>query len=299
MKKILVIGCILLFMLPLVFLSKKKDATEEMLTSPAACEILIQVNGTSIPLETYLVGVVAGEMPASFHLEALKAQAIAARTYALRQTAFGETAIQATTAHQVYETKQQRQEKWKTVFSQYESKIEQAVVETTGLVAVSNGELITAMFHASSADQTESAANYSGQVVSYLQSVPSTETLEEIEQRYSLQEMNEKLAAQFTPSDYHTMRLVLNDSGRVDAVTINQRSWSGREFRELVQIKSTHFIVDVEAGSDEITIRSKGYGHGVGMSQYGANEMAERGKLAEDIITHYYRGVQIEPHACN
>lgn len=294
-KLILAILCLALFFLPLLILPEKTVKPAEQQTSNA-CEISITVADESVPLETYLVGVIAGEMPASFHVEALKAQAIAARTYALHQTSFGKSEIQATTAHQVYETKQQRQEKWKTVFGQHESKIEQAVAETKGLVATYDGELITAMFHAASVGETESAKNYSGQEIPYLQSVQTFEELTESELRYTLEEMNNRVKIKLTMEDYKNHTVFLNDSNRVDKVMIGTGEWSGREFRELFQLKSTNFMI--ETTSNQIIIRVKGNGHGVGMSQYGANEMAYRDLSAADIINHYYKGVEIQQYEC-
>lgn len=290
----LFIGCMLLFSVP--FSIKSDNVQPERVQSKeTACEVIIKVGEQQVPLETYLVGVIAAEMPASFHVEALKAQAIAARTYALRKTEFGELPIATTTAHQVYETKEEREKKWQAVFSQYESKIEQAIRETEGLVAMYDEALITAMFHAASFEQTESAKNYSGSALPYLQSVTSTEKVEE-ENQYTVNELNTRLAATFSLQDYKQAKLSQNDSGRVEAVKIGQREWSGREFRELLALKSTAFTINIIEG--KVHIKTKGYGHGVGMSQYGANEMASRGALAEDILKHYYKGIEIHPYTC-
>lgn len=290
----LFLGCLLLFIVP--FSIKSDDVQRKPLqVEEAACEVVIQVGEQRVPLETYLVGVIAAEMPASFHLEALKAQAIAARTYALKKTEFGERPIEGSTAHQAYETKEERAEKWQAVFAQYESKIEQAVRETEGLVALYEGELITAMFHAASFKVTESAKNYSGYPLPYLQSVTTTEGVTE-EQHYGTTELNQKLAANFTEQQYAQARLSHNDSGRVATVKIGQKQWSGREFRELLSLKSTAFTISLVEG--KIHIESNGYGHGVGMSQYGANEMASRGEQAENILKHYYKGIEIRTYTC-
>src|SRR4051794_33345152 len=179
MKKLMIALLILmLFSLPLMFLQKKKVRSPIEESVQATCEIFITVDNQSIPLETYLVGVLAGEMPASFHEEALKAQAITARTYAVRQTEFGKNMIQSTTSHQVFKNEQERQEKWQTTFQQYETKLQQAIAQTENLILTYDGEPITAMFHASSSEQTESAANYSGNAIPYLQSVQTAEVIE-------------------------------------------------------------------------------------------------------------------------
>lgn len=293
MKKwLLIVGCIVLFSVPLFVKSDNEQPARQ--TVEEACEIVVLIGEERLPLEQYLVGVVAAEMPASFHVEALKAQAIAARTYALRKIEAGEL-IQATTAHQVYENRTQREEKWQAVFAEYESKIEQAVRETAGLVATYNDALITAMFHAASDGITESAENYSGNAVPYLQSVQSTEQLEE-DVSYTVQQLNKKLGTNFTRTQYEQARIQSNNSGRVATVKIGQKEWNGRAFRELLGLKSTAFTLRV--AEQNISIRTKGYGHGVGMSQYGANDMANSGARAEDILKHYYQGIELAPYVC-
>ena len=296
MKKWLIfIGCIVLFGVP--FSIKPDD--EQVVPSKVKedfCEVFITVEGQSIPLETYIVGVVAAEMPASFQLEALKAQAIAARTYALKKTEFGQVPIQTTTAHQVYETKEERAEKWQAVSTEYETKIEQAVRETEGLIATYEGELITAMFHSASSGKTESATNYSGNSLPYLQSVASSEKVEKQQQTYTVHELNKQLGSTFTLKDYAQVKIRRNDSGRVETLQIVQQTWSGRTFRELLGLRSTQFILLVKG--EKIVIETEGYGHGVGMSQYGANEMASQGIGAAEIMKHYYQGINIEPYKC-
>ena len=293
MKKLLII--ILLFCIPLYFVKGLKS-TPPTLETPAApekqCEIYVKVNDKEIALNEYLVGVLAGEMPASFHEEALKAQAIAARTYALKKTEYGKKEIQATTAHQVFQSEEKRKEKWQAVFSTYENKIEQAIEATGDQVLTYDGELITAMFHASSSKQTESAKNYSGHDIPYLQAVSSIEEPLSETVNFTFTQLNEKLKQQLSATAYGNMSLARNNTNRIEQVTVGKVVWSGREFRELLQLKSTDFTVKWSAKGLEITTR--GYGHGVGMSQHGANAMAKNGTTVEAILNNYYPGAQIE-----
>lgn len=291
----MILGCFLLFFVPFAIRSDNEQPTPSK-AQENFCEVFITVEGQQIPLEDYVVGVVAAEMPASFPLEALKAQAIAARTYALKKTAFGELSIQTTTAHQVYETRSEREEKWQAVFSDYETKVEQAIRETEGLVATYEGELITAMFHSASQGKTESAANYSGNELPYLQSVASFEKVEPQQHVYTVQQLNSQLAGSFTLQDYAKAIIKQNDSGRVETVQVAQQQWNGRAFRELLKLRSTQFTLTVDG--EKIIIQTAGYGHGVGMSQYGANEMASRGIRAAEILAHYYQGIETEPYKC-
>ncbi|MER1957496.1 MAG: stage II sporulation protein D [Solibacillus sp.] len=294
MKKILLSILLLsLFVIPLFMLKKLPNSSKQM-EEPVEnmCQLFISINNTSIPIEDYLIGVLAGEMPASFHEEALKAQAIAARTYVLKQTNNGQTAISATTAHQVFNDQQMREEKWQAAFAQNEQKLEQAVNETKQQVLTYQDQLITAMFHASSYKQTESAQNYSDNALPYLQSVPTSELLEPQQLIFSYNELNTQLQQNFTAKEYQQAKIQKNSSERIESVTIAGKTWSGREIREYLNLRSTHFIWEQAAAGIQIT--TLGYGHGVGMSQEGANAMAQRGATAEDILAHYYPNTNLQ-----
>lgn len=260
------------------------------------CKIMITVEGMSnpIPLEQYIVGVVAAEMPASFHPEALKAQAIAARTYVIRTTNYGKESIKPTTAHQVFATKEARQEKWLTTFSQYEQKITTAVEATASQILTYKDEPIVAMFHASSNGLTESAYNYSGNDIPYLR---MTTTPEQDTQTvtFSVAALNTALGMNWTQSDYLALKLIRNEAGRVEKVR-GKQTFSGREFRELLNIRSTDF--NISQNDVDINITTRGYGHGVGMSQYGANEFAKNGRSMEQILLHYYPNTKFTTLEC-
>ena len=273
---------VLLFLIPLQF--KKKSMPEVV----EACEMSITFaeSNETMPLEQYLVGVLAGEMPASFELEALKAQAIAARTYAIHQTNYGVSPIKQTTAHQVYKEE---------LNPKYEKKLKKAVKETKNQILTYNGQPITAMFHAASNGLTESSENFSGTPIDYLVAVTSPEEHTDVE-TFTLAQVNQALQGSFTLAQIGQAAITRNTTNRVETITIGKRSWNGREFRELLGLKSADFTITVDTA---IHIQTKGYGHGVGMSQYGAEALAAEGKSAEEIVQHYYPNTKLEQLACS
>lgn len=302
-----VIGLVIaLFFFPILFMESEKKSEAAPQTSSKglenACELTIQVSGSDIPLnlEEYVIGVVAAEMPANFNLEALKAQAIAARTYVLRSTNYGQTPIEPTVAKQVFYDEDSRKENWSAAFEDNEAKVREAVESTRGEVIEYNGELITAMFHSMSNGMTESSANYSGTELPYLQSVASTDFQYadnyETTTSLTIEEWNSKLSIQSTIEDIKQIRLQKNNTGRVEKVTIKNHEWTGRDFRTLLGLRSTDFQIKIQDG--QVVITTEGYGHGVGMSQYGADAMAENGAKAHEIIEHYYKNTSVEKINC-
>lgn len=288
-----------LYMLPVAF-SEKQEDTRSSTTEENACEIFIEVEGQQdkIPLETYITGVVAAEMPVSFHKEALKAQAIAARTYALKTTNYGEKAIAPTVARQVFYDEAQRKANWASNFLGNEKKIVEAINETKGQVLLYQNELITAMFHSTSNGKTESAYGYSGNEIPYLQSVTSISDQAspkfEAQQEWTLAQWNSLYSIQWQPSDFHAIQLFYNDSGRVERLRLGNNIWTGREVRTLLGIPSTDFTIAYDLATKKVRVNTQGYGHGVGMSQYGAEAMANDGKTAEEILHYYYQDIEIK-----
>lgn len=294
MKKLIIclLLCLLLFLLPLYFLRSNEEHSSIVAPPVESCTLTIKVNGQEVELNDYLIGVLAGEMPVSFHEEALKAQAIAARTYALKQTDTGKKEIQSTTAHQVFNTAETRQQKWKTAFAANENKLAQAVKETDNQVLMYEGQLITAMFHSTSIKQTESAENYSGSNIPYLQAVFSPEQRPAEQVLFTFKELNQLLKQSFNSKHYQNAKIIRNDSNRVEEIEINGKKWSGRDFREQLNLRSTNFTW--KWSTQGVSVTTLGFGHGVGMSQYGADTMAQNGQTAEQILAHYYPGTKLE-----
>lgn len=249
---------------------------------------------TKLNLEEYIIGVVAGEMPASFEVDALKAQAIAARSYALSKINTATTSYDLLTnvTNQVYITTTDMQKKWGSDYEYYYNRIKDAVLETKDLVMKYDGEVISAYYFAMSNGYTEDASLVFGETHDYLESVDSAwdESVKnfEVTTTFSKEEFCEKLSLDC--SNIAIENIVRSATNRVNSITINNQEFKGTKIRSLLNLRSTDFDIDI---TDKVTITTKGYGHGVGMSQYGANEMAKKGYTYEEILNYYYKGIDI------
>ena len=259
-------------------------------------------------LGTYLVGVLRGEIPASFEKEALKAQAVAARTYTLYKLAGGtdhENADICTdhTCCQAYLREETARENWGSDAGVYEEKVRAAVKETDGEVMLYEGAPILAVFHSASAGLTRSAGEVWMEDVPYLQSVDSPEAADRIPNYYSrvdvtAAEFREKFLTACPEADLSGAVStwisggVTDSAGSVERVTIGGVQVKGTQVRSIFGLRSACFTW--ETGEDGVSFFVTGYGHGVDMSQYGANAMAEEGADYREILTHYYSGVEIQ-----
>ncbi|NCU16282.1 stage II sporulation protein D [Pallidibacillus pasinlerensis] len=255
----------------------------------------------TVPLEQYIVGVVASEMPAEFEEEALKAQALAARTYVIKQMMSDVQRgivkgadINDTVEHQVYKDEEQLQEQWKGNYEKNIEKIRRAVYETRGQILVYEDEPITASYFSMSNGYTENSDDYYSSAFPYLTSVESPWDTEApkftVETTIPVNEFESALGVKIEGS--HVGKIVSRtNSNRVEKVRIGNKEFTGREIRNKLGLRSTDFTW--ELSGQNVVIITKGYGHGVGMSQYGANGMAKSGKTFEEIVKHYYQGVEI------
>ena len=247
----------------------------------------------NIELEEYLIGVVAAEMPASFNIEALKAQAVVARTYTLNSIKNGKK-LTDTTSTQVYKSNNELKQLWGNSYEKYYKKIKEAVSNTNGKAIFYNNEYIDAVYHSTINGFTESSENVWGNSIPYLKSVESSwdKNVSSYEKtvEISLEEFYEVLELDML--EPLTFEIIHNDSGRVRNIIINGKSISGTEFRTILKLRSADFRIELV--NDKVIITTYGYGHGVGMSQYGANEMAKLGYNYSQIIKHYYTGVVIK-----
>ncbi|GAB6931820.1 stage II sporulation protein D [Calditerricola satsumensis] len=265
----------------------------------------------TVPLEDYVAGVVAAEMPAEFELEALKAQALAARTFVVHRLLQdpkppvpGNAHVTDTVQDQVYRDPRELRAAWGADFAWKWARIRRAVEETAGLILTYDGEPILAAFFSTASGKTESAADYWGRPLPYLRSVPSPwdEASPRFRQTVTFpwSEFTRKMGLSDLPypgekrSDWAAVERT-TAGGNVAEVRFGNRRFTGREVRERLGLPSTHFSWTVADG--KIVFHTRGYGHGVGMSQWGAQGMARSGKTAEEILQHYYRGVRIEPAA--
>ncbi len=250
-------------------------------------------------LEEYLVGVVSAEMPASYELEALKAQAVAARSYILSREGYKNpdhkgADVCTDPAHcKAYLSQKEAEKKWGTEWSaKYLDKIKTAVLETSGEYISYEGEVAVACFSAVSSGKTENAKDVWGTETPYLKSVDSPEdlTYKEFTQTVEipLNEGCQKLGI----SSPVLGKITHTAGGAVKTINIGGKSFSGTEIRSIFGLNSANF--EVSTAEDSIVFTTKGKGHGVGMSQYGANEMAKNGEKYTEILHHYYSNVTIE-----
>lgn len=255
-------------------------------------------NIDTIPLEEYVVGVVAGEMPVSFELEALKAQSVASRSYVLRRVGYNkdkEYDVVDTVSNQVYLDEMELKNKWQDRCVEYISKVRQAVNETSMEYLEYDGEVIDAMFFSTSNGYTEDAAVVFSSDLPYLKSVESSFD-EEVATAFSftttisLQEFYERLGLSYD-KNLNVEVLEKSASNRIVRLKINGQEFLGRDVYNKLGLRSCDFEF-VLVGSN-VEIKTKGYGHGVGMSQYGAQGMAKNGYSYQEILAHYYTGTTL------
>lgn len=276
--------------------------------------VLNVLNGTNVEkmdLGTYLVGVVRAEMPASFEPEALKAQTVAARTYTLYKLLgggnHGETADICTDSSccQAYLSEEQARENWGKDADVNEAKIEEAVTATDGQAVLYGGVPILAVFHSSSAGLTRSAGEVWVNDLPYLQAVTSPEEGARIPNYYSrveftTKEFRDKVQAVYPEAEFSedTARWLkdaeTDSAGSVASICVGGVTMKGSDLRGILGLRSACFTWEIQG--DTIVFFVTGYGHGVGLSQYGANQMALEGADYREILTHYYTGVTVEPY---
>ncbi len=252
----------------------------------------------NLNLEDYLIGVLAAEIPASFHEEALKAQAVASRTYALYKIKTNKNEnydILADISNQAYITKEEMKEKWQEGYDHYLEKITKAVNETKNEAMFYHDEIIESFYFSMSNGYTEDASFVFSESLPYIKSVSSKWDNESLN--------NFEVTTTFSKEDFCTKLGIANcqdltmnnktytNTHRINTITINNQEFKGTEIRKKLNLRSTDFTIDLK---DTITITTKGYGHGVGMSQYGANGMAKEGFNYKEILNHYYKDISIK-----
>jgi len=279
---------------------QNKVETTEIPAKTHTIALLLDGETVLLELEEYLVGVVLSEMPASFHQEAKKAQAVAARTFTLRMAELGyrhgSAAICADpSCCQAYIPPER-------LLAQdgYEENValaRQAVEETAGMVLTYGGGLIEATYFSCSGGRTEDAVAVWGTEVPYLQAVDSpgeesaafyTDSV-----RFTAQEFQSKLGVTLngTPNQWFG-DVEYTDGNGVASMVIGGKAYTGNELRFLLQLRSTRF--SVTAFSDGVIFTTRGFGHRVGLSQYGADAVARAGSTWQEILTHYYQGTQVD-----
>ena len=251
---------------------------------------------TNINLEDYIIGVVAAEMPASFELEALKAQAVAARTFAMykKETRNLDYDLIKGVKDQAYKDNKTLLTQWNVNFFTNYLKIRKAVEETQGQVLTYNGEIINAFYFSMSNGYTENCELVFAQDLPYLNSVSSKWDNESLN--------NYSYTTTFSKEDFcsslgiscdkiEIQNITRSEANRVLTITINDQTFKETEVRSKLGLRSTDF--DITINESDIIITTRGYGHGVGMSQYGANGMAQDGYTYEKIVKYYYQNTEI------
>ena len=242
-----------------------------------------------LSLEDYVIGVVAAEMPASFEIEALKAQGIAARTYLINNVSMNKT-IKTDTNFQVYIDKNEMKNKWKDKYDYYYNKIKEAVLSTKGKILTYNNQPIKAFYYSMSNGYTESSINVFNEYYDYL-TIKESKWEQDNIQTKTINRSDFCNLLSINCNNINISNIKLDESNRVETITINDKKFSGIEVRQKLSLRSTDFTIDIN--EDNINITTKGYGHGVGMSQYGANSMAKEGYKYDEIVKYYYQNIEI------
>ncbi|MGW6384742.1 stage II sporulation protein D [Peribacillus butanolivorans] len=257
----------------------------------------------NIPLEEYVVGVVASEMPVSFELEALKAQSLAARTFLVKQMLSnsninlpeGTDITDNFQYHQVYKNKKELANEWQENYKSNISKIQKAVDATKGQILTYDEKPIDASFFSTSNGYTENSEDYWGNKTPYLKSVESPWDIQSPKFQYQttiqVSKFEELLGIKLN-NDVNIGTVISKSKGnRIKFFEINDKKYSGKTIRDKLKLNSSDFTFKREGS--KVIINTKGNGHGVGMSQYGANGLAQEGKNYKDIINYYYQDVTI------
>ena len=269
----------------------------------------------NIPLFDYLCGVVSNEMPATFETEALKAQAVAACSYTVyKMQAQKENPglfpehngayVCSDPAHcKAYADIEERKQMWGDSYQNYNAKIESAVSQVLGYILTYQGEPANAVFHAISSGKTENAEDVWGSEIPYLISVDSMQDISA--EGYESEVTIEKTAflEKLTPHlEKSTDKIIIgeidrSEAGSVKTIILCEQEFTGAKIREIFSLRSSNF--SISESETDITFSVKGYGHGVGMSQNGANLMAKDGASYTDILRKYYSGTVLEKYEFN
>lgn len=303
MKK-LIFTTILIILIPYIFISIFIREPEEIkFKYMSNMTIRIKRSATGVidvvPIEEYIVGVVSGEVPISFEMDALKAQAVAARSYVLKQLEYNRNNdydVVDTVMNQVYLDSDQLKNRWGNDYITNLNKAKMAVLETKGEYLDCNGSVVEALFFSTSTGYTENSGEVFPTQQPYLKSVASTwdADVSPVFNDYfyfKLWDFYSKLGLPYSDTLY-VEAINTTSTGRIKQVKINGKIFSGDDVQYLLGLRSTFFSI-IQNGED-ITVNTKGYGHGVGMSQYGAQGMALNGYKYDEILKYYYQGVEIK-----
>ena len=280
---------------------KKDDEIKFYFSSNTTVRIKRNATGKidNVLLEDYIVGVLAGEMPVSFEIEALKAQAVAARTYVMKRLVNNKNSdydIIDTTLNQVYLDNDELKKKWGNNYVNYINKLKTAVLETSGEYITYKDNIIDALFFSTSVGATENSEEVFVSALPYLRSVDSSWDAEvspvfSENNTFNLKDFYNKLNLTYS-NNLSIDVLQTTSTGRIKKIKINGTTFNGTTVAGKLGIRSDYF--NISRDNDTVLVTTKGYGHGVGMSQYGAEAMAKKGYTYDKILKHYYKDVDIK-----
>lgn len=287
--------------------NKINEISDVTSTKIISSYIVEQNEVINIGLEEYITGVVAAEMPAAFEKEALKAQAVAARSYILSKTSSGQKhdngadVCNNPSCCKAYITKEKMQEKWGEDFDVFYNKIKSSVDETKNCVCLYDGKIINAVFHSTSSGKTENASDiWNGQSTPYLVSVVSYG--EELSPKFkssssvTTEQFKNVIKAAFPDAEWNENSPIVDnikrsDAGSILSLTVGNQTLTGADIRSLFNLRSANISFDIT--DSLVTMNVTGNGHGVGLSQYGANYLASQGKGFVEILKTYYTGIDV------
>ena len=238
-------------------------------------------------------------MSPEFETEALKAQALAARTYIvdhlIHQDGNGKSDVTDTTQHQVFKNENELKKLWGSNYDENMEKVNAAVKATKGEILTYDDAPIFPAFFSTSNGYTENSEDYWEDELPYLRSVESPwdeDSPKYLDQQtFSIDQIEQELAVDLPKESQLGIEITRTDSNRVKEINLAGNTFSGREVREKLGLQSSDFTIKQK--NDHLIITTKGYGHGIGMSQYGANSMAKQGKSYKDIVKYYYQDVEV------
>ena len=275
------------------------DVSEDRKEDQESIQVMLSNNSDkseafAMDLEDYVIGIVAGEMPASFSMEALKAQAVASRTFAMYKMSINNDYVLSTTINdQVYLTMEAMRNKWGDDFLYYYNRVKDAVLATEGEILTFDGNIASTYYFAISNGYTDDALTVFREDKDYLVSVesPWDKNYRAYSSTYTLSKTSFCSKLGITCDTINISDVVRANNHYVRSITINGTTFTGLEVFNKLSLRSTDFTITVSG--DNVSIETLGFGHGVGMSQYGAEGMAADGYTYQDILKYYYLDTEI------
>ena len=305
MKKIIIFTSFLVFIPFFIVSFFNRMENKELIQLKSVTQTKVRVKRLkkdvieTIPLEEYVEGVIAGEMPVSFNIEAIKAQAVASRTYVLKRIETNQNRdydVVDSITNQVFLDNDYLKDYWGNTYTKKMNKIREAVNQTVGEYLTYNNEVIDALFFSTSNGYTEDCGQVFNSDLPYLKSVNSkwdkeVSSVFNSTSNISLQEFYEKLGLEYN-NKLKIDKIKRTKTNRIITLNINDKEFKGTDVYDKLSLKSTDFTIN-QLGTN-VEIKTVGYGHGVGMSQYGAEGMANSGYNYKQILNHYYTDTKLK-----